>query len=193
MGKRRNKKATITQQEQDRMISKLEDDVRARENTPCVQESPHSGMKSLLISDGVQYKGIERIANFKASALIHSLKDISYENVENASGDLNLNCDIMLQKFTEYCLGDARSCHFYLRSYTNFNNFAILQRCVESLNDVEPQECLQSWIMICGRMFVFGGTAFTLTLSVRVMKEYAVFIEKSKKNVTHGVLKYKSC
>ena len=54
-----------------------------------------------------------------------------------------------------------------------------MQRCVEKMYMIEPQNDLQGWIIHYGTLFIFGGVRFSLEESIERVKEsmHEIFVE----------------
>jgi len=177
-GKTRSKRP-MSSQDQERLIKKMEDQTRTRtkdaqikalgsaqaikknylNELPATSQLTKGEANEIDMADGTTYKGVDVLSKYTVSDL---RKAMQIPLVDMSNDLVGLDADNMFLRFATHCDEESPSFRIYMRSETNFVLFAMLQRCIEKVYQINPQECLQGWIMHYGCLFIFGGANFSL-------------------------------
>lgn len=169
----------MSSQDQERLIKKMEDQTRTRtkdaqikalgsaqaikknylNELPATSQLTKGEANEIDMADGTTYKGVDVLSKYTVSDL---RKAMQIPLVDMSNDLVGLDADNMFLRFATHCDEESPSFRIYMRSETNFVLFAMLQRCIEKVYQINPQECLQGWIMHYGCLFIFGGANFSL-------------------------------
>ena len=165
----------MSSQDQERLIKKMEDQTRTRtkdaqikalaseqvikKNYPATSQLTQGETKEIDMADGTTYKGVDILPKYTMADLCKAMK---LPLVDMSNDLIGLDADNMFLRFATHCDEENPSFRIYMRSETNFVLFAMLQRCIEKIYQINPQACLQGWIMHYGCLFIFGGAHFSL-------------------------------
>lgn len=165
------------------LIEKMENEVRKRTEQQKLQaladkKQVKKIQSSITLADGVQYGALDLIPSFTVNELSKAMKLSSFIDM---SDDLKPNVDAtqMFQRFANNCDDPNPEFRVYMRDKDNFHHFALMQRCVEKMYMIEPQNDLQGWIIHYGTLFIFGGVRFSLEESIERVKEsmHEIYVE----------------
>lgn len=130
--------------------------------------SPKDDAKEIDMADGTTYKGVDVLSKYTVSDIRKAMQIPLLDMSDDLTG---LDADNMFIRFATHCDEESPSFRIYMRSATNFVLFAMLQRCIEKVYQITPQECLQGWILHYGCLFIFGGANFSLEEAMHRINE----------------------